>query len=302
MLGKVGKVVSRGRHRFIAAAVIGAFSLASGLLAAPAQAKTVPPSKTSTLPQDIWSGYSAYPASGYVDNVEASWRIPLKVNCPPVGAPRVAVWVGMWGGLSSIRAKPQTAWLPQIGTVSQCSGPLRSDYAVWEIPGPKGNNQQVIPGMPVHPGDMIYASVELELTQPLDPNASVPRTFAFDIADNSDGASWSATETSGGGAALSTIARQAGAIVEDQPACSVLHIFDCQNLAALFGHGLAEYSPPVSFAGIYISQLGTAQSPWKYYEWIMKDTKSGKQLADNSRLTYKNGQGWSYSVKWLTQS
>lgn len=301
MLGKIGEV-SRGRRRFIASAVIGAFSLTSCLLAAPAQAGTIPPGKTPTLTQDIWSGYSAYPASGYINYVEASWKIPLKVDCPALGAPRVAVWVGMWGGLSSIRAKPQTAWLPQIGTVSQCSDGLRSDYAVWEIPGPKGNNQQVISGVAVHPGDMIYASVQLEVTQPLDPNASVPRTFAFDIVDDTDGASWSATETSGGGAALNTIARQAGAIVEDQPACSILHILHCQNPVALLGHGLAKYSPPVSFTGIYIGQVGDAQSPWKYYEWIMKDTKSGKQLADNSRLSDSNGRGWSYSVKWVTQS
>lgn len=66
------------------------------------------------------AGYTAYPHNGTVDYVQAEWVVPA-VNC--LASPqdsRAAVWIGMTGGTTSIHDK--TAWLPQIGTVSQCEG------------------------------------------------------------------------------------------------------------------------------------------------------------------------------------
>jgi hypothetical protein len=76
--------------------------------------------------------------------------------------------------------------------------------------------------------------------------------------------------------------RQPGwCVVENHPPCpirDISDIFNCPNPATWIGHGLAEYSPPVSFTGIHLSAIGNLASSWEYYQWQMTGAK-GRQLA-----------------------
>jgi len=109
----------------------------------------------ATIPEYLtgnWSGYSGYPVNGYVTDAEATWTVP-SVTCPSSGNPRAAIWVGMWGGTTSI--EDHQAWLPQIGTESKCSGGKATYDAIWEMETNSGN--------PVCDSDLIAGSLFGEL-------------------------------------------------------------------------------------------------------------------------------------------
>jgi Peptidase A4 family len=261
-----------------------------------------PPSKAkpTVLPSDNYAGYAAYPSSGYVVNVQATWSVP-SISCPPYGVPRAAAWVGMWGGTTSI--KNQTAWLPQIGTVSQCDQGKASYLAFWEMAtgvAGQGNAPQILTSVPVHANDTIVASVAF-LGPTSFPNGYERRKFEVWIHDTTDNKYALRDVETSAGVPLGSIIRQAGAIIEDEPPCSVWDLPDCSApIKQWEGHGLAEFSPPVHFSNVFVDALAGAKLPWKYFEYVMKDGKGGSVLAANSPLGLSNGS-MHYTITWKTQ-
>jgi Peptidase A4 family len=261
-----------------------------------------PPSLPSikTLPYDNYAGYAAYPSVGYVMKVQAIWSVP-SISCPLLGLPRAAAWVGMWGGTTSINNG--TAWLPQIGTVSQCVNGRASYVAFWEmatlVTG-QGNAPQMLNSIPVHPNDTIVASVAF-LGPATFPNGYERRKFELQIRDTTDNKSAVLYEETSAGVQLGSVIRQGGAVIEDEPpsSCSVQDLPDC-SVASPFqwlGHGLAKFDPPVHFSKVIVS--GRAGVTWKYFEYVMRDGPGGSVLAQNSPLGLSNGMY--YTITWKAQ-
>jgi hypothetical protein len=293
--------VSSGRIRIITAAVaIVTLSIVGSLLAiVPADSVTVPSGQIPMLPYDSYSAYAMSPANGYINHVQAAWTIPRDIVCPALGGgPRVAIRVGTWGDTSSIN--DGTAWLPQIGTDSECTAGLLRNSAVWQIPGPEGNKPQTISSVPVHPGDMIVASVT-SVDATANPYGSVPRKFALVINDTTDNRLWEGFEWTGGGARMDTIVRQAGAVVEGSIPCPLTArvSFTCgAPQGSWVGYGLAKFRPLIDFSGIRVGADVAAPS-WNYFEYVMRAGQNGPQLASNSLLFYHaTGSTWSYAVAW----
>jgi hypothetical protein len=92
------------------------------LVAMPASAASAAGGPT-TIQTPNFAGYSFYQPGGYVNGIIGDWTVPA-VQCPTAGqpgntgTPRAVIWAGLWGSNASIKAN--TAWLPQIGTDSQC--------------------------------------------------------------------------------------------------------------------------------------------------------------------------------------
>jgi len=87
------------------------------LLTVPGDAVVVPAGQIPVLPCDTYSAHAMYPASGYIDSVQATWTFPKDITCPVSGGnPRVAMWVGTWGDTASIN--DGTAWQARITTPS----------------------------------------------------------------------------------------------------------------------------------------------------------------------------------------
>ena len=254
-----------------------------------------------TLPYDNYAGYAAYPSTGYMVNVQATWNVP-NISCPLVGVPRAAAWVGMWGGTTSINNN--TAWLPQIGTVSMCVNGIASYFAFWEmatlVTG-QGNAPQIIDSVPVHPNDIIVASVAF-LGPSTFQNGYERRKFELWIHDMTDNKFKLFDEETSAGVQLGSIIRQAGAVIEDEPpsSCSVWDLPDC-GVSSPFqwlGHGLARFSPSVYFSNVFVDG-GQAGATWKYFKYVMKDGNSGSVLAANSSLALHNSMN--YTITWKAQ-
>jgi hypothetical protein len=92
----------------------------------------VPPIQlVTTVPNANWVGYSAYPDSGDATGAWGNWIVP-KITCTKAYPnARVAVWAGLWGSNESIGKK--TAWLPQIGTLSQCVKGAPQYRMIWQM-------------------------------------------------------------------------------------------------------------------------------------------------------------------------
>jgi hypothetical protein len=255
--------------------------------------------KATVLPYNNYAGYAAYPSAGYVHKVQAIWSVP-SISCPPRGVPRAAAWVGMWGGTASINN--QTAWLPQIGTVSHCDKGKALYVAFWEMATGlrgQGNAPQILSSVPVHANDTIVASVTFVGPTSF-PNGYQRRKFELTINNTTDHKAAKLTVLSGG-VQLASIISQAGAVIEDEPPCSVWDLPDCNApIKQWLGHGLAEFSPPVHFSNVLVSAQSGAKLPWKYYEYVMRDGKGGQLLGADSTLGLSKG-GMYYTITWKTQ-
>lgn len=102
-----------------------------------------------SLTSQNWSGYGVSGDTGSVTAASGSWVVPA-VTCTAAGA--TATWVGIDGLTSST--------VEQIGTDSDCydlgGGVIVPWYYAWYEFYPAGS---VPLGMPIHPGDVMSASV-----------------------------------------------------------------------------------------------------------------------------------------------
>ena len=187
-------------------------------------------SSSSTVTQNTaqWSGYGVYPSvKAYtLKHVSALWDVP-KVTCPTKGisshsswGPRAAVWVGLTGTLESI-FNTGTAWLPQIGTNSNCFNGKPQYSGVYELEHECDLNdilacfqgEHTISGFKVNAGDTVYASVVYTAT-----TSSGAQQFQLTLVDYASGGSGTkVTENveTLSGVSLVDVAYQGVAIVEN---------------------------------------------------------------------------------------
>jgi hypothetical protein len=110
-----------------------------------------------------YAGWSVHPQFGQAWEAAAHWTVPaVTCDATPLTRPwvrsRAAVWVGTWG-----QPGDDNAWLPQVGTVSQCNdgGASKQYYAFDQMFHSDGSPQNVLK-MKVQPGDKIYAYIEYD--------------------------------------------------------------------------------------------------------------------------------------------
>jgi len=278
-----------------------------------------------------WSGFSDYPATGYVVDQEATWTVP-KLTCPALLTehPRAGIWVGLWArswGKNSPMSQ-NTGWLPQIGTESDCNsngtiaGP--SYHFVWEMQSQAGfgNKQQYGLECPKNPGNYLVcgynsnhtpaASIAISANDKI--NAAVAflgpytagshvRTFEIRLTDLNTGQYVQGYIKTDQSVTIDQIAAQGGTIVEDQPACISLNPLKCLGLSI---NGLAEFNTPIEFTGVTtLTAKGDkgqgAIGALRYNEWVMQ-TPDGHQLAMNSARAGSaraDKPAMSYGVTWL---
>jgi hypothetical protein len=182
-------------------------------------------------PFNTYAGYTAVAGgNGAFGLVAATWVVPQLSFTQCWGhvtrAPRAAAWVGLWGTSDSIRNN--TAWLPQIGTVSSCNvGPKgpnlgRNYFAFWEMftgvngGGAKsyGAGVQPITSMTVKSGDKMTGVVEYEKGK--SGSNLVFKLQLFDVTRTKPGApdQFSITVTTTKPVKFSNIMNQGGAVME----------------------------------------------------------------------------------------
>ncbi len=109
--------------------------------------------RTAPTPTQQWSGYAVTNPTGAADgftSVTATWKQP-KATCHS-GAASSAFWVGL-GGFTSDSNR-----IEQIGAAADCTATNRPSYYAWyDLPPSAG----VILSLPVHPADVITASVHM---------------------------------------------------------------------------------------------------------------------------------------------
>lgn len=271
-----------------------------------------------------WSGYSASPSDATVwpGDISANWTVPA-VACPPLATakPRTAVWVGLWGGVPQMQ--DATAWVPQIGTASDCNnlqyGPGATYHVVWEMyamPADNGhpnygNGVQYdlkckasdpyynvcarhyasgsIGGTPIHTmmisaGDQINAAVALLATSTADPTKPRPRSFEIRLTDLNTGDEVQGNITTNQPVTLAQTDAQGGVIVENQPPCGVLDVLHLR--CGLAFNGLAQFPTPINVTGMtLLTYSHTAKL--NYTEWVMQRdyTLVKSLLAQNSDPT-----------------
>jgi Peptidase A4 family len=259
-----------------------------------------------------WTGYSAWAGGdGEFTTVSADWIVP-QVTCPsgPVGdfeLSRAAVWAGLWGTKQSIQNG--TAWLPQIGTTSECNSeyiwpdttrpiptPGFTHYqAVWEMATSltykgkqQGNSAQPIWGFSVNPGDAMLSEVDY-----LGDNGANEPQFELHLTDLTTGQKVEVhTGTTLPVTDLSTILHQGGAVVEGDSAglAQFKTPIDLNFDAASADNADIDVLPPVGGIG--------------YNEWVLNNSTApnADPLATNSSLmgcclTYP-GEYPVYTVTW----
>jgi len=267
----------------------------------------------STLPaQQYWVGVAAYPNTGYVTDAEASWTVP-KVSCAAGSNARAAVWVGAWGSNTSIDDK--TAWLPQIGTDSQCINGKAYYLLTWEMEthvtgggnaaqdGYECNSYYCVKGsLPtgkdpfggsgkvvfVQPGDSVSASV---FNEDSSGSSAAHRTFYISLTDNKTGHYVAGTMKTNLTVPLADIARQAGVIVESNTA--TLENLLGQTKTVFFG--LAKFTR-LRIGPVYVYGGSGGDS---FYRWVMQYGKD--QLANTSFpliLAEKPSIVYDFTVAW----
>jgi hypothetical protein len=229
-----------------------------------------------------------------------------------------------------------TGWLPQIGTSSDCNltGFSGATYSLtWEMysqvngggnavqygldcPGNKTYSlcawkgaqppYQQITTMPIAPGDHINAAVAF-----LGPytSGSQVRTFEIRLTDLTNGEFAVGHITTNLPAQLPDIASQGGAIVEDNPPCSIDDIVNLRACARGFINGLAKFHTPIQVTGMgtLTENNGAGNNvPLLYNEWVMERSYFHgllhRKLAQNSSPSGSaqvGHSGLSFSVTWL---
>lgn len=232
-------------------------------------------------PFTTYAGYTVNAGgSGAFQIVEANWVVPAisLLSCVNPGKdPRAAAWVGLWGTNGSISSN--TAWLPQIGTVSNCNvgpnGPNlgRNYFAFWEMftnvsgGGAKGHGFAVQPikSMTIMPGDTMNGAVEYEGASGSD---LVFNLQLIDVTRTSPSApdEFSITVTTTKHVDFSDIMAQGGAVVEP----------DC--------NGLAHFTS-VPFTDVQVASLTGLPQPagLSINRWTMKGS-NGATLAQAGTL------------------
>src|ERR1700691_1238524 len=127
-----------------------------------------------TVSSNNWSGYAITGAAGSFTAAEGSWIVPA-VTCTS-GTQYAAFWVGIDGYSSTT--------VEQTGTDSDCSKGVPTYYAWYEF-YPKASKD--IAAFPVHPGDVISASVTF--------SAGI---FTVSITDGTSGKTFTTTGTVSG--------------------------------------------------------------------------------------------------------
>jgi hypothetical protein len=239
-----------------------------------------------STPFGTYAGYTAEAAGaeagakGAFGLVEATWVVPgiSTFYClqHPGVFPRVAPWVGLWGTNDSILKN--TAWLPQIGTVSSCNNGFPGPHyvAFWEMftnvknGGAKGIGEgvQTIPSMTIKPGDMMTGDVEFEGTSGSDLKFNLQLIDSTRTKPGSPD-QFSITVTTAKPVKFSDIMAQGGAVVEPEPNCM---------------EGLAKFTS-VPFTNVQaVPWNGTAQpAGMSLNKWTMLG-KGGKVLAQAGPL------------------
>jgi hypothetical protein len=257
------------------------------------------------VPNFNYAGYTlSAGGNGAFGLVQATWIVPSisLLSCgtlnggPRFISPRAAPWVGLWGTIDSI--KHNTAWLPQIGTISSCNvgpnGPNlgRNYFAFWEMftnvkgGGAKGFGQkpQPIRSMTIKPGDKMTGVVEFEGTSGSD---LVFALQLFDVTRGKPGApdQFSIRVTTTKPVKFSDIMAQGGAVVEPTNNCE---------------KGLAQFNS-IPFSNVQVVPLSGSLQPTglSINKWILigsdKTTLavpgsiSGFPNSLNYAVTYKAG-------------
>ncbi|MGH3201063.1 MAG: fibronectin type III domain-containing protein [Streptosporangiaceae bacterium] len=281
-----------------------------------------PPPLAKAVPNAGWAGYSAYPNNGDATGAWGYWVVP-KITCPK-GYPnaRVAVWAGLFGSLASINSK--TAWLPQIGTVSQCENGTAHYYLAWEMFSDVkggGNGAQntyagylapshcfgKIPGqayyvcgtlptgyiggigrVTVNPGDHVEALVYLNGSAD---QGSATRSFSITLNDftgsNNGKYATGTITTNGFKVSLDSISRQGGVIVETSNPAS---------------EGLADFGT-LTIGSAAVEQTG-GSGGYGFYKWVMYagTKKHLRMLADPGTSLKHTGSGeevdYADTVRW----
>jgi hypothetical protein len=79
-----------------------------------------------------WSGYLVTKPDGRVTCIEGGWVEPV-VACPPKGAPRMSIWVGIDGVKSTSLGVDALQPLIQIGTQVDCDAGLATHFGWHEV-------------------------------------------------------------------------------------------------------------------------------------------------------------------------
>ena len=245
--------------------------------------------KPKALTNPSWSGYSVSPAKGTLSGSTAVWRIP-KVTCKSSGTQRAAVWDGLWGDNKSI--KSGDAWLPQIGTDSQCSNGQATYFIVYQLYHGnasfcaflpewvfkrvcKGTKPIQLSSPEVHAGDLVQAAVEFTRK-----GKDGKLHFHLNLTDTSAGVYTDKYVKVDAGTDLSDVAGQGGAIVEDNS--------DKGGLA--------------KFGAVKLSFVDYGKSKdYSVNDWQLKVGKTA--LATNSGFKYHGlGGAGSFTVTWNHES
>jgi hypothetical protein len=219
----------------------------------------------------------------------------------------------MWGSLDSLGRK--TGWLPQIGTVSQCYGPIASYSLVWEMESQvKGGGNAIQYGLDcpgdktysvcgnltsVSPGDVVNAAVNFEGPYTAKP---VKRKFEIRLTDLTTGDYAVGLIVTNKPVKIGQIAYQGGAIVEDGgPSCGIANIITGKCLVH-DKNGLAPFSDPITIGTVYTSVYrAPANTPLRYIKWVMRLQSNGHQLAQDSPLAIVDDT-MNFTVTWLRRN
>ena len=253
----------------------------------------------TTEPATVWAAYSAYPASGYVTAVFATWTVPA-VSCPSLPSlPRTSVWAGIWG--SAISMSGGTGWLPQIGTTVDCNFipspggisfiPGAHYSLVWEMESQVGAGHRIQYGLDcpgnslyrlcgnlrsVSANDTIEASVRFK--GPFTSGAK-QRTFVISIADLTKNTSATGFIKTNKPVLIKDIASQAGAVVEENG-----------------NQGLAPFSKPISLSKVHVQ--GGSQG-YQFYKWPMVPYAVCYGIPKLRQTSHSSTQAqYSYTVSW----
>jgi hypothetical protein len=259
-------------------------------------------------PTAEWSGYGMYPnVQGYtVTHVSALWVVP-KVTCPTKGisshgawGPRAAVWVGLTGTLESIFTAG-TAWLPQIGTDSNCVNGKPQYSGVYELYHACNlhdilacfQGEQAINNFKVNGGDTVYASVVYNGS-----TSAGAQQFQLTLVDYASGGSGTkVTENvkTSSDVPLLDVARQGVAIVENVDESTAA------GIPIPGTGGLAQFKQPVEFVQYAVNGEPPGGLSAIQYEMLKGN---GSRLATNSHPLGGNpamGTG-NFTVTWNAQN